>query len=397
MIGCKVMRTLASVEIEIILILGLPFCHSNSSSVRCLKNVVPVSLPKDPYEALRQAYLVGTNTESEPFEDPVETETLESPHIVAPPTCHVEESEGSGTSDVRSMSSDSIASLSPDHPLTHTTLVLVPYLCRTARMAVRVLSVMSPSLSVSIAEVAAMPNSAFRKRFRSFYDSSPSSTFPVRKRYRDSYSKSEDAKDEGPTVEDKDHAAKDGGLAARDEGADMGVKSLGLGWDEAVPEGSERQEIVSALMQPILTTWIDSKDGIAYINVPAYPPPAPPVRTPLSPEWSSDLLPISPAPSIVPSPILSPMISLTVPSSIASPTTAKADGFWAEFEAQEQLGMRSSPRDIDLKQEQHEMRGRVTALEQERDRRERRANRKVGDHEWSWGILERVAVIKLET
>nr|GFB15114.1 hypothetical protein [Tanacetum cinerariifolium] len=51
---------------------------------------VPVSLPKDPYEAIRQAYLVGTDIESEPFEG--KDRTPESPHIVSPPTCHVKES-----------------------------------------------------------------------------------------------------------------------------------------------------------------------------------------------------------------------------------------------------------------------------------------------------------------
>ncbi|GJU62056.1 hypothetical protein Tco_1243891 [Tanacetum coccineum] len=92
---------------------------------------------KDAYEAIRQTYLVETDTESEPFED-LETETPESPHIVAPLACHDEESEGSGTSDARSTSSNSTAPLSPDHPLTHATPVLVPSLPRTARMAVRV-------------------------------------------------------------------------------------------------------------------------------------------------------------------------------------------------------------------------------------------------------------------
>ncbi|GJS25962.1 hypothetical protein Tco_0486582 [Tanacetum coccineum] len=62
---------------------------------------VPVPYPKDPYEAIRQAYLVETDTESEPFEDPVETKTPESPHTIAsptslpdstPPTRYVEES-----------------------------------------------------------------------------------------------------------------------------------------------------------------------------------------------------------------------------------------------------------------------------------------------------------------
>nr|GFC91255.1 hypothetical protein [Tanacetum cinerariifolium] len=184
----------------------------------------------DPYKAIRQAYLVGTNTKSKPFEG--EAETPESPHTVAPPTCHVEESEGSGTSDARSTSSDSTAPLSSDHPLTHTTHVLVPSLRRTVRMAVRIPPAMSPGLSVSIAEVAAMFDSTFCKRFRSSYDSSPSPTFPVSKRYRGMFelildtdseedkevnessnldSESEDAKNEGPTAKDKDPAIGDEG------------------------------------------------------------------------------------------------------------------------------------------------------------------------------------------
>nr|GEZ80110.1 hypothetical protein [Tanacetum cinerariifolium]GEZ80126.1 hypothetical protein [Tanacetum cinerariifolium] len=292
---------------------------------------VTVSLPEDPYEAIRQAYLVRMDTESEPFEDIIKTE---SPHIVAPPTCHVGELEGSGTSGARSMSSDSTAPLSPDHPLTHTTPALVLSLYRTARIAVHVLPAMSPSLSISIAEVAAMPDLAFRKRFRSSYNSSPSPTFPVQKRYRgtselildtdsegeelgnedddeeedgevkessDSDSESEDADDEGPTVEDGDPAVRDEGLAVRHKGPSMIVESLGLRGDETMPEASregqipsvfeigqgygsvpepERPEGVSALRQPILTTWIDLEDGIVYIDVSAYPPPASPVQTP---------------------------------------------------------------------------------------------------------------------
>ncbi|GKD08745.1 hypothetical protein Tco_1188430, partial [Tanacetum coccineum] len=87
----------------------------------------------DPYEAIRQAYLVGTDIESEPFEDPIETETPESPHTVAsptslpdstPPTCHVKDLKGSDTSDARSTSLDSTAPLLPDRPLTHTTPTL---------------------------------------------------------------------------------------------------------------------------------------------------------------------------------------------------------------------------------------------------------------------------------
>ncbi|GJS34241.1 hypothetical protein Tco_0532623 [Tanacetum coccineum] len=87
---------------------------------------VPVSFPEDPYEAIRQTYLVGTDTESEPFEDPVETETPESPHTVASPTPlpdstpPTEESVDSDTSGTRSMPSDSTTSLlTVNHPLSH--------------------------------------------------------------------------------------------------------------------------------------------------------------------------------------------------------------------------------------------------------------------------------------
>ncbi|GKB24913.1 hypothetical protein Tco_0864314 [Tanacetum coccineum] len=75
---------------------------------------VPVPLPEDPYEAIRQDYLDGTDNESEPFEDPIDTETPESPLTVAPPT-------------------------SPESTLS----VLVPILCKTVRIAVHVLPAMS--------------------------------------------------------------------------------------------------------------------------------------------------------------------------------------------------------------------------------------------------------------
>ncbi|GKE87429.1 hypothetical protein Tco_1564904 [Tanacetum coccineum] len=241
---------------------------------------------------------------------------------------------------------------------------------------------MSPGLSASIAEVAAISDSAFYKRFGSFYETSPSLSpldLPLWKRSRgtselvkdddkeddeeieeslDFDSESADAEDKGPTVEDRGLITGDEGLAAGDEGPVMRVESLGLGGDEAVPEGQqraasvvetaigqgfrsvpkpERLERVSTLRQPTLTTWIDPEDGRAYINVPAYPPPAPPVLTPPSPEWSSGSLPISPAPSIVPWPISSPMIPLTIPSLVASPATVKTEGFFIELGAQVEM------------------------------------------------------------
>nr|GEY31844.1 hypothetical protein [Tanacetum cinerariifolium] len=122
-------------------------------------------------------------------------------------------------------------------------------------------------------------------------------------------------------INNEDLATGDEGLATGDEGPSTRVESLGLGGDAAVPEEPKRPERVSALRQPSLTTWIDPEDGIAYINVPAYPPLAPPAQTSPSPKWSSGSLPVSPAPSIVPLPISSPMKPLSVPSSVASPVT----------------------------------------------------------------------------
>ncbi|GJY53297.1 hypothetical protein Tco_0444961 [Tanacetum coccineum] len=320
---------------------------------------------------------IPTDTESDPIETPESPHTVASPTLLldsTPPTCHVEESEGSDTSGARSTSSDSTAPLLPDHPLTHTTPTLVPVLCRTTRIAMRVLPVMSAGLSAGMAEVVAMSDLALRKRFWSSYESSPIE-LPSRKRYQgmfelvedvdeegddkeedeemeessNSNSVSEDAKDRCPTAEDEDPIVGDEGLAAGDEGPSMVVKSLSLGEDEAVPGGQQRAAPVAETVvgEPLGLGYgalrrreialgegqmpSTFEDGIVYINVPAYQPPAPPAHTPPSPEWSSGSLPISPAPSIVPSPISSPMIPLTVPSLVASPATAETEGFLTEL------------------------------------------------------------------
>ncbi|GJT25973.1 hypothetical protein Tco_0895910 [Tanacetum coccineum] len=282
-------------------------------ALRVLVEIVAVPLLEDPYEAIRQAYLVETDTESEPFDD-LRTESPESPHVVAslisfpdstPPIGYVEESEGSSTSSAGSTSSDSTTPLSPDHPLTRDTPVLVPSLRRTARIA----------------------------RFRSSYESSPSPspTLLVRKRYRgtselilgtdsegdelgdekvslDSDSGSEDAKDEGPAAGDEDPGLDDKGYGLDDESHGINdeghsVESDGLDLeeeDEAVPE--------------------DPEDGTVYIDVPTSPPSVQPVQTPPSPDWTPSSLPISPSHSNVPSPVSLPLISLTVPSPVATPT-----------------------------------------------------------------------------
>ncbi|GJT30246.1 hypothetical protein Tco_0910521 [Tanacetum coccineum] len=309
---------------------------------------VPVPLPKDPYEAIRQAYLDGTDTESETFEDPVETETHESPLTVAPPTSLPES----------------------------TSSTLVPILCKTAQMVVRVPPVMSPGLSASMAEVAAMSESAFLEHDEDEDEDEDKEEDEEEdeeiEESLDSKSMSEDTKDEGSTTEDEDPAAWDESLAAGDEGPGMGVGSHGLddesrGLDdkghsvesdgfrlgeeeEAVPESQQQVVLVvgtamsvplglgyGALRRqdlPLEKDYIDPEDGIVYIDVPAYPPPALPAQTPPSPEWSSGSLPISPSHSIIPLPISSPMIPLTIPSPVPTPTMAETEGFLTELGAQ---------------------------------------------------------------
>ncbi|GKB83301.1 hypothetical protein Tco_0950196 [Tanacetum coccineum] len=356
---------------------------------------VPVPLPEDPYEAIRQAYL------DEPFEDPTDTKTPESPLAIAPP-------------------------------------VLVPILRRTARMVVRIPHAMSSGLSASMAKVAAMSEFVFRKRFRSSCKSSPSVLpldLPSQKRYQgmselvedseedddeedeeikesmdyDSVSETQRTRDllqrmrillwrtgpygtaavEGPGMDDEDydlddetHGRDDEGRGIDDEGHSVESDRLGLEEEEAVPGGqrqaapvvgttvsaplglgygalrrrelaleegdvystfevgqgsgsapeSERPERVSAFRQPTLTTWTDPEDGMIYIDIPDYPPPAPPVQTPPSPEWTSGSLPISPSHSDVPSPISSPMIPLTVPSPVATPATELSPALFERYD-----------------------------------------------------------------
>ncbi|GKA30294.1 hypothetical protein Tco_0716599, partial [Tanacetum coccineum] len=286
--------------------------ESSTQADRARSSQVPVPLPEDPYEAIRQAYLDGTDTESEPFEDLVETETPESPLTIAPPI--------------------SLSECTPP--------ILVPILCRTVCMTVRVPPVMSSGLSVSMAKVAAMSESAFRTS-ELVEDSEEDDEI---EESMDFDSMSEDAKDEGPTAEDKDPATEHEGLAARVEGPGMddksyglddesrglddeghGVESDGLGLEEeeeAVPEGQQQAA-------PIVGTAVSAPLGLGYgalrrqelaleedhvyntFEVGQGSGSAPeteiPERTPPSPEWTSGSLPISPSPFVVPSPVSSPL------------------------------------------------------------------------------------------
>ncbi|GKE01003.1 hypothetical protein Tco_1388986, partial [Tanacetum coccineum] len=62
----------------------------------------------------------------------------------------------------------------------------------------------------------------------------------------------------------------------------------------SVPE-KEGAERISAFRQPTLVTWVDPEDGRVYTDILTYVPPAAPIQTPPSPEWSSGSLPVSPS------------------------------------------------------------------------------------------------------
>ncbi|GKE04125.1 hypothetical protein Tco_1396143, partial [Tanacetum coccineum] len=212
-----------------------------------------------------------------PFED-LGTESPESPHVVSspisfpdstPPVGHVEESEGSDTSGAGSTSLDSTTPLSPDHSLTRDTPVLVPSLRRTARMVVRVRSVLSPGYFARIGEATSMSDVAFHKRFRTCYESSPSPspTFPVQKRYKGTYELVLSTNSKGDELEDEEDEevsldsdsgsedTEDEGLAAGDEDPSMRDEGFGLGEDEAVPEGQQQAA-------PVVETTVEEPLGL---------------------------------------------------------------------------------------------------------------------------------------
>ncbi|GKF91702.1 hypothetical protein Tco_0275403 [Tanacetum coccineum] len=118
---------------------------SSTQADRAQSSRVPVPFSEDPYKAIRQAYLDGTDTESEPFEDPTDTE--------APKTAHI---------------------------------------------AVRVSPAMSSGLSASMAEVEAMSESAFLEDSEEDDDDEEDEEIDES---LDSDKVSEDAEDEGPTAD----------------------------------------------------------------------------------------------------------------------------------------------------------------------------------------------------
>ncbi|GJT30593.1 hypothetical protein Tco_0910868 [Tanacetum coccineum] len=383
---------------------------------------VSVPLPDDPYVAVRQARLV--DTESEPEEAPAEAEELQSLGSRVP--LMVEEFEAVEPSGTRTDSShssaslDSTAPLSPDHLLTHVSPTPTPtrasFHRRTTRMTVRVQPDMSPGHSARVTEVMALSGSAFRKRYRSSYES-PSSSLSlallVWKRYQgtselildtdsEGYElgdedieedKSSDMDDKGERLDDKGHGSDDEGRSLEGEGLSLEEEG------EAAPE--------------------DQQQAVSVVDTATSEPLVAPVQTPISPEWSSGSLPVSPSSPVVPSPIASPVATPTATISVdhklytrsgvvrdeifsqryrfrslereQERTTVTFRALWRLVLALEAWARHVDTRMADmsragyddhrliydmlvqqaaLQHELRETRDRVTALEQERDRRE---------------------------
>ncbi|GJR21298.1 hypothetical protein Tco_0969825 [Tanacetum coccineum] len=272
---------------------------------------------------LRTSSNVITDIESDLEEAPSEAEESEPLGSRVPLMSEeFEASKPSGTRTVSSyspVSSDSTSPLSPDHPLTHVSPTPTParvlFHCRTARMVVRTQSTLSPGISARIAEAAALSPSSFRKRYRSSYETSSSSlTLPVRKRYQGTSEVIIDTDSEGDELGEED-TKEDESLNADNEreGQDLDDEAvpvadtamsvpLGLGY------GATRRRSLESIEEIAPSTFeVDPEDDRVYTDIPAYAPPAAPVQTPPSPEWSLDSLPISPSSSIAPSPIASPV------------------------------------------------------------------------------------------
>ncbi|GJY60179.1 hypothetical protein Tco_0460836 [Tanacetum coccineum] len=227
---------------------------------------------------------------------------------------------------------------------------------------------------------------------------------------------------EGHGLDDEDYGLGGEGLGLQEEVVTDGQQQavsiiettvsepLGLGYGALRRRELAGAKRVSAFRQPTLVTWVDPEDDRVYTDILAYAPRVAPVQTPPSPEWSFGSLPISQSSSLVPSPIALRVATSTATRLDALPPTLFVDmdrdvrelytrsgvvkyeifsqrpvlalDAWAG-RVDTRLADMSRDRYDDhrlihdmlmqqaaMQRELQEMRGHVTALEQERDHRE---------------------------
>ncbi|GKB76021.1 hypothetical protein Tco_0942916, partial [Tanacetum coccineum] len=224
-----------------------------------------------------------------------------------------------------------------------------------------------PGYLARVTEVMALSDLAFRKRYRSSYESPSSSSslaLLVRKRYRgmselildtdregdelgdkdiedDEEDESLDADDKEERSNDEGHGSDDEGHGLSDEDHRLDDKGRGLKGEGLSLEDKEEEAALKGQQQavPIVDTAMSEPLGLVYgaawrcalesieeiapstyevdpaddrvnTDILVYPPVAP-VQTPLSPEWSSGSLPVSPSSPVAPSPIASPVATST--------------------------------------------------------------------------------------
>ncbi|GJT38426.1 hypothetical protein Tco_0938291 [Tanacetum coccineum] len=331
----------------------------------------PVIPLDDPYLIVRQAHTPATiDTESEPEEAPSKTEEFQplaarttplsldhtptSSDLTPVSSLTDEEFEAYEPADTRTTSSHSTASsdsttlLSPNHPLIQTspTPTRVSYYHGTTRMAVRTQPTLSTGMSARIAESSDFSPSSFCKRYRSFYETpSPSSspTLPIRKRYRGTSKLVEDTEDESSNSNTEKEGSEDEGPGSeeeKEEAAPEGLQQAILVVDTATDEplglgyrALRRRELAlrKGSVPSIFEIGQSSRSVSEQQRVEETPAPRPP--TPLSPEWSSDSLPVSPSSLAVPTSVASPADS----SLVASPATVEAKTFLTELGAHVEL------------------------------------------------------------
>ncbi|GJX10951.1 hypothetical protein Tco_0200810 [Tanacetum coccineum] len=240
----------------------------------------PVITPfhDDPYVLVRQAYTpITTDTDSEPFEDPIETKETQplSPRATSisldytptspdytPNTPHTdEELEPMEASKTRIASpSDSPSPLSPNHPLTQKSPTSKPsrafYYRSTTRMTVCTQPTLSLGISARVTEAMALSPSSFRKRYKSSYETlsssaSPASspTLPIWKRYRGTFEPILDTETKGDESEAK------GTGSESEESEDKGPSSES---EEAEPKGQQQQTV------SVEDTTADEPLGLGY-------------------------------------------------------------------------------------------------------------------------------------
>nr|GEV34238.1 hypothetical protein [Tanacetum cinerariifolium] len=259
----------------------------------------------------------------------------------------------------------------------------------TTCMSVRAQPTMSPGHSARVAEAMALSDLAFCKRYRSSYETpspSLSLTLSVQKRYIGTSELILDSDGEGDELGkvDTEEDEKDEGLGLKEEEAAL------EGQQQAVPVvettvseplghgyGALRRRELAVRGDQVPSTFEVGQSSRVYTDFPAYVTLAAHVLT---------SLPVSPSSPVVPSPIASPV---TTPKTTIS---VDEDQF-----IEERLEMRSFCKghvdtrmadmsqaryddhrpihdmlvqEADMQRELQEMRGRVTALEQERSRRE---------------------------